>query len=223
RVLLGLTAGLALASLLWKVAVVVHVGGDRLAGTIPLLVLPAALDQFAVGMAVAILLVQVPGRSRLLSFAGRAPWLGALVAAAALIGLGLVWRIGPLAVLESPGWGTREILTHELKALLAAGLLLAAVCARPSAGAVGRVLGFEPLRRIGEISYGVYLWHLMILIVFAGAIRMGSQVEWIGGSEGLVGGWPGVAIAFAVTIAISAASWRLLERRLIARSHRRPR
>ncbi len=225
RAHLAMIGLLVVASTLWKVATVILVGDDVGASLVPLTVLPAAIDQFAVGMVTAVLLTarsQGVGPARLLSAGERGPLAGVLVAALAYLLFGEVRGVG-FAGANSLGWQTKVLLEHELYAVIAAGLLLAAVCARPAAGAVGRVLGFGPLRRIGEISYGVYLWHLMILIVFAGAVKMGSQVKWIGGSEGLIGGWAGVAVAFAATLAISAASWQLLERRLIARSHRRPR
>lgn len=142
------------------------------------------------------------------------------VAAIAYLLTGEIHGIGLIAGAPGFGWGALAIAEHELKAIFAAALLLAAVGAVPGRGFVGSVLAWKPLRSTGEISYGVYLWHLMILIAFAGVASMGRQTHWLGGSEGVLPGWAGVAAAFALTIAVSLASWQLLERRCIAASHR---
>ena len=225
RRLLILIGGLAAGSLAWKVAAVTLVGDDVSAGLIPLTVLPAALDQFAVGMVIAVAVAAARagiGEGWLLKAAAASPLAWVVLAGFAYWLTGEVHGIGMFAGSPTLGWGGLAIAEHELKAIFSAALLLAAVGAAPGRGVVGSSLAWKPLRSIGEISYGVYLWHLMILVAFAGVASMAQQTHWIGGSHGLVPGWVGVGIAFLITIAVSSGSWRLLERRFIALSHRAP-
>ena len=214
--MIAMIAMLAVGSFAWKVAAVRLVGDDVSAGLIPLTVLPAALDQFAVGMLLAVVLTRRAG----LPARASASWAGIAVAGIAYWLIGEVHGVGLLNTKPLFGWGWSAIAEHELKAVFSAGLLVAAVSAGSHRGVLGRALGVTILRQTGEVSYGIYLWHLMLLTVFAGVATMGTQVRWIGGDHGLVPGWWGVAIGFAATVALSIASWRLVERRLIARSHR---
>ncbi len=221
RIQLLAIALLALGSLAWKLAVVRLAGDDVTSALIPLTALPAALDQFAVGMALAVVVAlrRLSGNSKLLLPGG--PLAGLGLAALGYWWIGEVHGIGVIASSPFFGWGGLAIAEHELKAVVSLGLLVAAVSAVPGEGLIGRGLNFRPLRWTGEVSYGVYLWHLMILIVLAGSLKMGSQVEWIGGQSGLIGGLLGTVAAFALTLAVSWASWQLIERRMIERSHRR--
>jgi peptidoglycan/LPS O-acetylase OafA/YrhL len=75
-----------------------------------------------------------------------------------------------------------------------------------------RVLGWRPLLILGEVSYGLYLWHLPIFE----AVRAHG------------GGWrPGMhlVVAWGITAVVTAASWFLVERpanRLKRRFRRTP-
>ena len=230
RALLGSVALLAACSLAWKLLVVHHFAGDLSGLLVPMTVLPAALDQFAVGMAIAVLLVALDssvGPSRLLRISSKFPLLPIAFAAVAFGLIGWVYGIDPFGspLVGAPeGW--KLVAEHELKAIFAGGLLLAAVVSAPGRSVVGRVLVFNPLRQLGEVSYGFYLWHLSILIILIGsATALGSTSEWIGGSNGLLSGHlpslVGVGVALLVTLIVATASWRLLEQRMIAFSHRR--
>jgi peptidoglycan/LPS O-acetylase OafA/YrhL len=224
RTLLALVFAVIAASVVWKIAVITHYGGDRVGAGVPLLILPAALDQFGVGMLLAVLLAardRAGIDSKLLLASTRRPSAGVALALAAYFSLGWFAGIPPLGSHGSQpfGWGGREIGVHELKALFSFGLLIAAVTALPGRGVVGSVLGSKPLSQIGEVSYGVYLWHLAILIALVGS------VSWLGGESGLMSGgvsaWIVVGLAFVATVTVAVISWRLIERPLIGRSHRR--
>ncbi|HEX9992172.1 MAG TPA: acyltransferase family protein [Acidimicrobiales bacterium] len=96
-----------------------------------------------------------------------------------------------------------------LAAALAAGTVVAAVELAPGA-AVGRALSARPLVALGRISYGVYLWHWPLFLALNGA-RTGLT------------GWPLLAVRSLVTVAVAAASHRLLELPVRARRDRSPR
>jgi peptidoglycan/LPS O-acetylase OafA/YrhL len=84
-----------------------------------------------------------------------------------------------------------------LSALSAAAIIIGAVCA--PGGALARVLSFPVLVWIGTISYGAYLWHYPIFI-YLDAARTGQT------------GLSLLAIRFASTLALAAASFYLVER-----------
>jgi peptidoglycan/LPS O-acetylase OafA/YrhL len=81
-------------------------------------------------------------------------------------------------------------------ALAAAAIIAAATS--PTPGPVARVLAVAPLRGLGLISYGVYLWHWPIYLLL--------DEERTG-----LGGWTLVVVRVAATLAVSIASYRLLE------------
>ncbi len=83
-----------------------------------------------------------------------------------------------------------------LLALATAGLI-ASVALAPT-GPVARVLSLRPVRYLGAISYGLYLWHWPIFVVLTGQ------------RTGLAG--PGLfAVRLAVSILVAAASFHVLE------------
>jgi peptidoglycan/LPS O-acetylase OafA/YrhL len=79
-----------------------------------------------------------------------------------------------------------------------AAVLVVAPVALEQEGPVARLLAWRPLVALGTISYGVYLWHWPIFLALNGE-RTGLT------------GWPLFALRCGATIAVSAASWWLLE------------
>jgi peptidoglycan/LPS O-acetylase OafA/YrhL len=84
-----------------------------------------------------------------------------------------------------------------LSALSAAAIITAAVCV--PRGPVARGLSLGPLIWLGTISYGAYLWHYPVYVYFDSA-RTGLS------------GLSLLAVRFASTVALAAASYYLVER-----------
>lgn len=128
-------------------------------------------------------------------------------------------RTGPVEA-PLPGWGSLGVLALAGFALLATTahgestwlyrggfLLTAAVCAALLAGATRagpghpmvRALSWEPLRAVGVISYGLYLWHWPVYVV------MNPDRTGLDGTALLT-------LRLAVTFGLAALSYHLVER-----------
>jgi peptidoglycan/LPS O-acetylase OafA/YrhL len=154
-VLLAGIAGLALAANL--------VGHLRHGSAASLLWLPTYLDWFALGMFLALAsCIPVTGarwRRVLDDWAGASGtcWIaGALVFWMSTLPLG-----GPYSLIPATTW--EWTLKHYLYGAAAFLFLLPIMLGDPR-GWAQRLLAHGVLRRLGEISYGVYLWHLPLLI-----------------------------------------------------------
>ncbi len=84
-----------------------------------------------------------------------------------------------------------------LLAAIAVALVIVSVV-QPDRGALGAVLSLSPLRWVGRISYGLYLWHWPVYLWLTGA-RTGLH-----GTELL-------ALRLAVSVAFAATSYYLIE------------
>ncbi len=84
-------------------------------------------------------------------------------------------------------------------AVYPAGLLVAAVAAAASRGAVAAITSLPPLRWVGVRSYAMYLWHWPVIALAAALVGKASMspVCWVAET--------------AVTVALAAASWRFVE------------
>ena len=202
RTQVGLLAALAVTALAANITT--HLlSGDASAG---LLWLPVYLDWFALGMALA-LLVQVPehrlGRARVLREYAAAP------ATCWVIGGLLFWLAtlpvaGPRNLLPTSMW--EWTIKHYLYGAAAFCFLLPLVAGATTRAS--RVLGSRPARWLGVRSYGIYLWHLPILLV----------VQRAAGWRTFDGHFVGLFVITAVVSTVVAAlSWRVLERPLLRR------
>jgi peptidoglycan/LPS O-acetylase OafA/YrhL len=184
-----------------------------------LLWLPGHLDWFAVGMGLAVGWARValpaaapPARGTWVSGAvWLARWPGSCWAAAGV----LLWLVatpvaGPLTLDPIPGLAA---LLKEVAYALIGGLLLLPAALGSAESGLGAVLAHPVSRWFGRISYGVFLWHLLVL-------------HWV---YALTGWQPftghlltaGVLTVLG-SVAVAALSWVLVERPILAVAHRRP-
>jgi peptidoglycan/LPS O-acetylase OafA/YrhL len=80
-------------------------------------------------------------------------------------------------------------------------------------GWLRRVLGLRPFSWLGEISYGIYIWHLP-LFLWLGEHRVG----WLDGTT-----WRFALLSTAVAVLAGAASFTFVERPALRLQHARPR
>ena len=114
-----------------------------------------------------------------------------VTALAAMVPLGWAW-------LYLPGTDARLYRGGLVLCGVAAVLVLAAA-SHPQRGPVARILSFPPLRWLGLISYGLYLWHWPVIIFFTP-----GRTGWYDG--GLILARLGISLGLAV------ASYWLLEK-----------
>jgi len=161
-----------------------------------LIALPAFLDWFALGMGVALLEVRGVRFSR--------PWAWALAATALYVAsCVLLWNARLDAYTH-----TQWLIRHFSYAAIALCVLAAGV-------AGWRALRWPPLVWLGVISYGIYLYHLVVLALLS---RWGL-IAWERYVHPYVL-WTTFALAGSVLLA--ALSWRLVERPLSRAARRVP-
>jgi peptidoglycan/LPS O-acetylase OafA/YrhL len=113
-----------------------------------------------------------------------------IAALASAVGLGWVWARAS---------GDSVFLYRGGFLLLAAAVaVVIAASVQPKAGPIGRLLSLPPLRGLGLISYGVYLWHWPVYLILTP-----DRTGWDG--YGLF------AVRVLVTLAIAVVSYRVIE------------
>jgi peptidoglycan/LPS O-acetylase OafA/YrhL len=201
---LVLSAVLVVVAIGWRVAANAGTVGEP--GITPMW-LPGYLDWFALGMAAAAVNAYLatlkrgePSRWRALddlADAGLTCW--ALAA-------GLFWIAtspvgGPRDLSPITAW--QDIAKHVLYGVTAIVFLLPGFFGDQRVGVVRRMLSTRPMQFLGEISYGIFLWHLLIL---RGVFLLLDEPLFAGGA------WPIFLVTLAATVVVATASSRLLER-----------
>lgn len=158
--------------------------------------LPGTLDAFGLGIALALALHHGGNRlaARLQPGWGRCTvWL-ALACAASFAVWSTYWA-------HPDYWDSlRMVLFWRLLLAMAFAFWLAAALSCPAAASVV----FAPLRYLGTVSYGIYLWHMLVLLTLL-------KVPGLDKNHGfMMFGTMGIAIALA------ALSWHLFEKPLLA-------
>jgi len=151
-----------------------------------------------------------PGRSSAPAQGGRisAPAAGEGSLRQRLLGLGAVVALaGVLAAIATTDGSDGWLYPYGLVALDGATvLLIGAAVLRPLSPAA-RALSVRPLRALGQISYGLYLWHFPLFL-------------WLTTDTVGVSGTRLLLVRLAVTLAVSVASYFLIEQPI--RQRRRP-
>ena len=105
---------------------------------------------------------------------------------------GLVW-----CFLKVPGQSPFLYHGGFLVVAILGAAILAGLVGAPR-GPLAAILLFPPLRQLGRISYGVYLWHWPVILFLTHA-RTGMGGNWL------------LALRAATTITVAALSWTLIE------------
>ncbi len=204
---LSMLAALGAASLAYNVLVLYSDAAGPLIPTLtPLLTaLPGYMDQFAVGMALAVLSVGWEARGRLprtLTWLDRWPGIAWLVALAVFL---YAVKGSGLARHAAGGFThTQYLVRHLLYTLIALGLVMPAAFGDVSRGLVRRFLALRPLAYLGIVSYGLYLYHALVLA---------KLYAWGWGSVHLVHPYVSWLLGcLAATLIPASLSWYLLER-----------
>ena len=204
---LALLGGVVLLSVAYKLVVV---EADDLASVPvtprPLLSsLPAYADHFAIGMGLAVVSVGVQASERSFRFVDmieRRPWLPWLVALVAFVAVSR-WIGMEGSPTEEMTHG-QYFARHALYAIVALGLLLPGVFGDPRRGWVRRLLATRALLFIGMVSYGLYLWHLAVII---------QLVRWNYGSVEFIDPWVTWLVPSVLGgVLLGALSYYLVER-----------
>jgi peptidoglycan/LPS O-acetylase OafA/YrhL len=177
--------------------------------------LPAYGDHFALGMALAVVSTYVAQTGKLpvvlrwLTKPGAdvASWIvAAFIFYVASRHIGLT--IAPLDV-GGAGVDLKKEITYGLFGFF---LLLPAVFGRPRHGVIRRLLASRPLSLIGLVSYGIYLWHQLVVS------ELQKHTSWTLFHAPFLGL---LAVTVAITLVVSTLTYLGVERPCIAVGHRR--
>jgi peptidoglycan/LPS O-acetylase OafA/YrhL len=183
RAQVALLGSLVAAGLTWNL-VNYLLGWGPVAGHAP----PAFLAYFACGMLVALAVERSRAGGRELSRGQSALLVGGAVVL--LVGNGL-WH----GIDRSSNALVMEVFA-DLAAAIAFAAIIAAIVIGTGTGL--RWLAWRPLVWLGTITYGLYLWHIPVIV-------------WLRGAGLLPGGALSALVALPTAVALGAASWYLLE------------
>jgi peptidoglycan/LPS O-acetylase OafA/YrhL len=178
------------------------------------MILPNSIDAFAVGMLLALFSARSvksgwPGPIRAL---GSRPVLCWALAVALYGGVCLTEQsVLPGDLDQFLHWAAG--VWGEVNVIIAFLLLAPAVIAEGRSTAVSRVLNARPVAWIGLVSYGLYLWHVFVLEKVASLFEQDLVPLELAPVM--------TVVAYALSLAVAAASWYVMERKVLAWAHQR--
>jgi peptidoglycan/LPS O-acetylase OafA/YrhL len=212
RIELCALIAISLFSIGWRtVAFAIHGTQSRID-----ILLPGNFDWFAYGMGLALASVALAGRereSRIVRVITDHAWLPWALA-------GFLWwldatQLGMDRGLPPLYTGSRWLAEHLIFPLVGFLLALPATFGDPRRGLPRRILGHPLLAWVGLVSYGLFLWHQPLMPTVINH-----------GGDDLIPGMPFVSLLVslgAVSLAIAAASYYLVERPILRfKDRRRP-
>jgi len=197
--------------------IVLRVSGAIGTSTMPGYWLPGFIDWFALGMGCAVIQARLTMAGapawmwRIRQIAESTPW--CLLIAVGLFVIAATPLAGPLTF--DPAQPNSLVIKHVLFGQIAVFLLLPGFLGRWGGGSTwAKTLRSPLVVYLGTISYGVFLWHLVLLRF----VQNGLGFPIFGG-----GFWIIFPLVVAITIAFASASWFAIERPLQNWAHRQPR
>jgi peptidoglycan/LPS O-acetylase OafA/YrhL len=171
--------------------------------------LPTYFFWFALGMALAVLSAawhEDPRAPRVVRLVAERPGTCWAIALVVYVALGAAMSSAP----NHTGLSHEQaIVQHVLRGGVAFFLVLPAVFGDNAGGWPRRVLSWRVLAWLGLISYGIYLWHLSVAQQLFRELHLGA--------------WPLLVGTIALSTAIAAASYYVVERPILRFKDWRPR
>jgi peptidoglycan/LPS O-acetylase OafA/YrhL len=118
------------------------------------------------------------------------------------VGAPLYYVLYPL---NNHGGGTDLTLTIAQTALAGCGAWLVQSAARGFQGIVGQILESKPVIQVGKLSYGIYVYHLLILDIVYNALKVPRIAD---------PGWR-FPISLAILLTTAYLSWKLIEQPIL--------
>jgi peptidoglycan/LPS O-acetylase OafA/YrhL len=167
--------------------------------------LPAYLDLFALGMLLAVVSAWFAARRIEPGWLSHPlmPWLSWILAALTFVAVSHIGIPRAIIYFVTPGL---NVARQTLYGLFAFFLLLPAVFGASRRGLIRRFLSSWPMASIGVISYSIYLWHVGMIDQF---------LKWTRYEAFSVPFWVLTLAVLAMSVAVSSASYFLLERPIL--------
>lgn len=189
----------------WRFGVTVLVTPDKILGVFPIFVaatqLPGMLDEFAIGILLA-RFVRTKTGARILSYFNNN-----------VARVSVVWLLAGLLVYATLAvfWSFASYWDYPLMIILfrtllaiSFGSVLFAACVVTPTGLPGKLA--SPFYYLGTISYGIYLWHLPVLLSL-------KRIQWLSPEQAL-------PLTLGITIIFATVSWHCFEQPLIQKYSR---
>ena len=162
---------------------------------------------FALGLAIALISVayQQTGLPKALRFAQARPelcWAGGLA-----IYVLTLYAFYPAPFTIAPFTSAQYDILNVIQGIGAALLFVPAVFGNPNRGVPARILGHPILMWFGLISFGIYLWHVTIVVA-------------LGVGRGATDFWTALVYGAALTVPLAAATYYIVERPLMKLKYR---